>query len=121
MNRLYNLTSLKQRRRQLRQQQIPSESKLWMLLRNRQYRGLKWRRQHSIGWYILDFYCSELRLAIEIDGETHLAPGRDVRDAQRQRWIKQQGITVARFLSNDIINNFVGVIERLDEIVDRRT
>ncbi len=118
MDRLYNLTSLKDRRRQLRRQPIPSEAILWMFLRNRQYRGLKFRRQHSIGWFILDFYCPLLHLAIEVYGESHLAPGRDVRDARRQRWIERQGITVARFLSSDVINNLDGVIQRLDEIVD---
>lgn len=117
MTRLYNLTSLKKRRRQLRQQPIPSEAKFWMLLRNRQYRGLKFRRQYSIGWYILDFYCPALRLAIEIDGESHLARGRDIRDEQRQQWIERLGITVVRFLSSDVINNFDGVIERLDEVI----
>jgi len=71
-----------------------------------------------VGTYILDFYCPVLRLAIEVDGESHLAPGRDVRDQQRQEWIEQQGITVVRFLSSDVINNFSGVIDRLDEVID---
>ena len=117
MTRLYNLTNLKDRRRQLRRQQIPSEVKLWMLLRNRQFRGLKFRRQHSIGGYILDFYCPALRLAIEIDGESHLKPGRDIYVERRQRWIERQGITIVRFLSSDVINNFDGTIERLDEVI----
>ncbi len=119
MTRLYDLTILKDRRRQLRRQPIPSEVRLWLLLRNRQYRGLKFRRQHSIGWYILDFYCPALRLAIEVDGESHAKPGRDVRDERRQRWIEREGITVVRFLSSDVIGNIDGVMERLDEVVDR--
>ncbi len=118
MTQFFNIPQLKQRRRLLRRQPIPSEAKFWMLFRNRQYRGLKFRRQHSIGWYILDFYCSALHLAIEVDGESHLAVGRDVRDDQRQRWIEQQGIAIVRFLSSDVINNFEGVIERLDEVVN---
>ena len=120
MTRLYNLTSLKDRRRQLRRQPIPSEAKFWMFLRNRQYRGLKFRRQHSIGGYILDYFCPALRLAIEIDGDSHLKPGRDIYDERRQRWIERQGVTIVRFLSSDVINNFEGVIERLDEVIKQK-
>ncbi len=118
MSRLYSLTSLKERRRLLRRQATPSENKFWMFLRNREFRGLKFRRQHSVGWYILDFYCPALQLAIEVDGESHLVEGRDVLDKKRQEWIEAQGIRVVRFLSSEVIHNMDGVIKRLGEVID---
>jgi very-short-patch-repair endonuclease len=59
------------RRRDLRQQATTPEQILWYALRNRQVQGLKFRRQHSIGLYVVDFYCADAQLAVEIDGDTH--------------------------------------------------
>ncbi len=119
MPRLHNLKNLKARRRMLRRQPIPSEARLWMLLRNRQFRGLKFRRQHSIGRFIVDFYCPALRLVVEVDGESHYRIGRDWRDTSRDAWIENQGITIIRFSSQDVMHNIDGMIVQLHRAVDR--
>lgn len=103
--RLYIFKILEEYRRALRQQAIPSEAKMWMVLRNRQFLGLKFRRQYSIGLFIVDFYCPKLHLAIEVDGPSHYWPGRPEHDAQRQKWLEEHGITVVRFLSSEVIEN----------------
>lgn len=120
MPRLYNLTRLKARRRQLRRQSIPSEIRLWNVLRNRQFLGLKWRRQHSIGNSIVDFYCPQLSLAIEIDGDSHFVFDQSAHDKRRQYWLEQQGIMVVRWLSLDVMQNLDGVLQQLRALVLQR-
>jgi len=66
-------------------------------LKNKQVGGFKFRRQHSVGKYVLDFYCPSLLLAIELDGEPHAGLTNIARDAERDDWLKQQGITVFRY------------------------
>ena len=79
---------------QLRKQSTPEEIKVWKLLRNRKYKGLKFRRQHVIDGFIVDFYCHELRLAIEIDGKVHLK--QKEYDEFRQYLIEQNNIKFIR-------------------------
>lgn len=67
--------------------------------------------------YIVDFYCPKLHLAIEIDGQSHLEPGKDRRDAYRQWWLEQHGIRVMRFWSIDVMWGLAGVVERLEETI----
>ena len=69
--RLHNREQLKSTRRQLRQQLTPAEAKLWSVLQHSQLAGRKFRRQHSIGKYIVDFYCSSEQFIIELDGAAH--------------------------------------------------
>ncbi|MCL5994855.1 MAG: endonuclease domain-containing protein, partial [Chloroflexi bacterium] len=76
-------TGLLARSRALRQQQTDAEKHLWRLLRDRQFHGAKFRRQHPIGNYILDFYCHEAKLAIELDGSQHAEPDQAAHDAVR--------------------------------------
>ncbi len=96
------------RARELRQPQTPAERRLWAKLRDQQI-GLKFRRQHSIGRFIVDFYCPECRLAIEIDGETHAE--QTEYDAARTAWLAEQGYRVIRFLNEDIDHRLEGVLE----------
>ncbi len=67
----YDFSGLKKRARELRENQTPAEEVLWGLLRNRQVANLKFRRQHQIGPYIVDFLCNDLKLVVELDGEVH--------------------------------------------------
>lgn len=91
-----------------------------MVLRNRQFHNLKFRRQYSVGRFILDFYCPKLRLAIEIDGQSHFRPGRKQHDARRQQWLESHRIQVIRFLSSDVLENLDGLVQALDQAVQSR-
>jgi very-short-patch-repair endonuclease len=90
-------------RRDLRRNATPAEQRLWRMLRNRQLEGRKFRRQHSIGPYVVDFYCVEERLAIELDGAIHDDPARREADTRRQREIEAQGIRVLRFENREVL------------------
>jgi very-short-patch-repair endonuclease len=106
----FNRTKVKtERARELRQNATDVERRLWQKLRGAQMDGASFRRQHPAGNYILDFYCSALRLAIELDGGQHAtAVGRD---RARDEWLSQQGVTVLRFWNSDVTANLSGVLE----------
>ena len=90
-------TLLTQRRaRRLREPLTPQEIGLWLKLKNRQLGGFKFRRQHPVGPYILDFYCAELRLAVEIDGQSHDHPDQITHDERRDAYFRGMGITTMR-------------------------
>ncbi len=91
--------SLKRARR-LRQSLTGPEVGLWVHLRGRQLGGFRFRRQHPIGPYILDFYCAEARLAVEIDGAVHDCPDQVRRDARRGEWLMARGIRTLRIPSS---------------------
>ncbi len=95
----------------LRRNQTDAEKKLWHHLRNRQLAGAKFRRQQPFGPYILDFYCAEARLAIELDGGQHSAPDGIKNDIQRDEYLKKEGVSVLRFWNNQISDEFEGVLE----------
>jgi len=89
-----------QHARQLRQRMTDAEQLLWQHLRNRRLAGHKFRRQHPIGPYIVDFVHLQARLIIEADGGQHLA---SQRDPQRDAWLQAQGYRVLRFWNHDIL------------------
>jgi very-short-patch-repair endonuclease len=107
--RIYTRTELKQRRRQLRKRQTPAEDFLWQHLRGNKLGGFKFRRQHSIGSYIVDFYCAPVKLAIEIDGSIHRR--KDVRenDVQKTAYLDSLRIRVIRFSNHEVLDNVEGV------------
>jgi very-short-patch-repair endonuclease len=84
------------RARRLRRNRSPPEARLWNRLRERKLGTPVFRRQHPIGPYVLDFYCAEARLAVEIDGMSHDLGDRPQRDASRDAWLKARGLTVMR-------------------------
>ena len=102
MTVLFNKTSEKQKRQLLRNQSPPAEQRLWFRLRNRQLLGYRFRRQYGIGRYVLDFYCPQIGLAIEIDGDSHFQPGAPEYDRQRQDYIESLGIHFLRFTNTDV-------------------
>ena len=91
-----------ERARALRRRLSPPEARLWIRLRRRQLRGLKFRRQHPIGPYIVDFYCSEARLAVEVDGQGHGRPDRIAHDRRRTGWLREQNIRVVRLAAESV-------------------
>lgn len=93
----------------------PAETILWSKLRGKNLNGLKFRRQYSIGGYIVDFFCPELKLAIELDGESHFVDGAKERDDKRQTLIESAGITVMRFTNCDVYGRMEGVVEKILE------
>src|SRR3989338_5376772 len=84
-------------RRNLRKKETPAEHIFWQKIRNRQLSDLKFRRQHSIGNYVVDFYCQDHRLVIEIDGDIHYLEDRPRRDKERTKHIESHGYIVLRF------------------------
>ena len=101
--------------RELRKGATHAEHLLWDLLRDRQLLNFKFRRQHPLGHYILDFYCHEAKLAIELDGGQHAEDSQLKYDEKRSAWLKQQGISVLRFWNNDALTNVEGVLQRIAE------
>jgi len=96
------------RARQLRHSMSLPEVMLWRVLRGRPD-GLKFRRQHASGPYIVDFFCNDARLAIEIDGETHSCGNRPARDAVRDAYFERAGIATLRIAAREVLND-VGAV-----------
>ncbi len=93
---------------------------LWTQLKSRGCLGYKFRRQHSVGRYILDFYCHELYLAIEVDGSQHFELEALKYDQERTKYLNSLNIKVVRFTNDDILTNLNGVIDALEEIIKKR-
>jgi len=91
----------------------PAEVILWSKLRGKNVKGYKFRRQYSVGTYIVDFYCAELKLAIEIDGESHFIEGSEDRDRRRQEFIESTCIRFLRFTNTDVYERLDGVLEAI--------
>lgn len=111
----YNNSDRRTLRQKLRNDSPKAEQKLWEFLRGSQLNGLKFRRQYGIGPYVVDFYCPELRLAIEIDGDSHYEKGADIYDQKRQQFIERRNIRFLRFTNDDIYENLEGVIEKISD------
>jgi very-short-patch-repair endonuclease len=115
MTRLFNRTTEKEKRRALRKDMPEPEKRIWARLRAKQIYGHKFRRQYSIGNFIVDFYCPEKKLAIEIDGDSHFTQKMRPYDAVRQKYIESKGIHVVRFTNQDITENVEGVLVHIAE------
>ena len=101
-------------KRKMLRKNIPTpESILWQTVRNRKINNLKFKRQFSIGRYVVDFYCPTLQLAIEIDGDYHNAKSIKEYDAERQLFIESLGISCFRFTNKDISENLESVINKI--------
>ncbi len=99
------------RARALRRRLTAAEHTLWSILRNRGLGGLKFRRQHPLGLYIVDFYCAEKRLVVELDGDSHA--GRATRDAEREAWLEAHGYRVMRFTNREVMQSLPEVLEAI--------
>ncbi|OGP88746.1 MAG: DNA-cytosine methyltransferase [Deltaproteobacteria bacterium RBG_16_47_11] len=113
MKYLRNDPILKQRRRELRRNQTEAEKILWAYLRNKQFYGMKFFRQYSIGPYILDFYCATLKLAVALDGGQHNPFEGKEYEAARSEYLKGQGIDVTRFWNHEVWVDTESVLSEL--------
>ncbi|WP_426618387.1 endonuclease domain-containing protein [Pseudomonas rustica] len=106
--------------RQLRAQQTDCEHLLWQRLRSRQIANLKFRRQFPCPPYVLDFYCAELKLAIELDGGQHFETSGLIHDQRRTLYLYQQGIEVVRFSNLEVLQQMDAVLEQIIRIAAAR-
>jgi very-short-patch-repair endonuclease len=95
--------------RRLRKEMTPPEVRLWGVLRRRAMSDLRFRRQHPIGPFILDFYCDSAKLAIEVDGDFHGIGDQPARDARREGWLAEHGVETLRIPAVEIRDNLDGV------------
>ena len=102
----------------MRHPQTPAETKLWRYLRNRNL-GFKFRRQHPIVRFIIDYYCAELKLCIEIDGDTHVDEDQQEYDAARTEYLEMLGRKVIRFTNEDVRYNIQAVVQAIRETCDK--
>ncbi|OGX87061.1 endonuclease domain-containing protein [Hymenobacter glacialis] len=114
MDNYHNLPQKKEIRRTLRNTLTPAEATLWKALKGGQLTGRKFRRQHSAGAYILDFYCPEERLAIELDGAGHYTVSGNQHDAARTAYLNTLGIRVIRFENKLIWSALESVLQTIE-------
>lgn len=120
MGTFYNHKLQTDRRRLLRNNATRTEQILWMHLKGSQLQE-KFRRQFGIGHYILDFYCRRLRLAIEVDGDTHFTADAETYDREREILISSNDIKTLRFTNLDVTNNITTVIDTILEEINKRS
>jgi very-short-patch-repair endonuclease len=109
LKRVTNKT--RSRAMELRRDATKPEKLLWTMLSRRQLGGLKFRRQHPIEPYIVDFYCASANLVIELDGESH--EGREEYDASRELHLRELGLSIIRVTNDDVLNNLEGVAQAI--------
>ena len=115
--RIFNRKYLMQKRKHLRNNFTGAEILLWTYLKQSQLKGIKFRRQQSIGNYIVDFYCPEKKLAIELDGDFHFDEEVQIYDQERTNFINKLGIKVLRFENQEVLYNLENVLKSIaDEI-----
>ncbi|HSX25195.1 MAG TPA: endonuclease domain-containing protein [Candidatus Andersenbacteria bacterium] len=110
---IFNGPKTKQTRRNLRKKFTEPEDRLWYYLRARRLNGLKFRRQYAIGRYIVDFYCPELRLIIEVDGDSHFTDEAKAYDEEREQYLKAHNLQIIRFTNDEVLQNIKSVIDRI--------
>lgn len=108
------------RAKTLRINRTEAETHLWHFLRARRLGGYKFRRQHPIGNYILDFYCSEKKLAIELDGGQHAHEDRSIYDQNRTDILTGMGVKVIRYWDHELFLNIEGIIEDILRELEKR-
>ena len=116
MAKVFNRPSEKAKRQRLRSEMPRAENLLWSKLRGKQLAGLRFRRQHGIGPYVVDFYCPEVRLAVEVDGDSHFGDGAEKRDQRRQAYVESFGILFMRCTNGDVYKNIEGVLEEIERV-----
>ena len=101
------------RARELRRTMTLPEVLLWQQIRGRRLDGIRFRRQHPIGPYILDFYCEDASLAIEIDGESHAHPDAVAHDRRRTEWLNSHGVEVMRIEAQDVLADLAALVDHI--------
>lgn len=113
MRKIHNLKPLEKFRKKLRKNLTPAEAVLWNTLKGKQLEGRKFRRQHSIGNYIVDFYCPSEKLIIELDGAGHFTYEGSQKDEIRDNYLSSLGLNVIRFENRDLKNNLEAVLKAI--------
>lgn len=103
--------TVRTRAKELRVMQTPAERMLWRVLRDRSVNGLKFRRQHPLDGFVLDFFCPEAKLCVELDGGVHDA--RQERDADRTGQLEARGLRVIRFRNEEVEHDMPSVLRRI--------
>ena len=111
--KLYNIPYLKGTRNNLRKNMTVPELVLWEVLKEKKLCGRKFRRQHSIGFYIADFYCPSEKLVIELDGQHHYSAEGMVNDFDRDKHLALMDIKVLRFENKEVLNNLTNVLKTI--------
>ena len=111
--KLYNLPYLKETRKYLRENMTEAELVLWNVLKGKKLEGRKFRRQHSIGNYIADFYCSSEKLIIELDGKHHYTKEGLEKDKERDEHLALMNKKVLRFENKEVLNNLTEVLKKI--------
>lgn len=117
MTQNFNKTSEKEKRRQLRKNQTFCEKIVWLYLRDRKTLGYKFRRQYSVDQFVIDFYCPELKLAVEIDGNVHDQPDQKEYDIKRQEYLESFGIVFIRITNEELLGNPNMAFDRIEEVI----
>jgi len=118
MKKIFNNLDQKRIRRSLRSELPRAEQILWNQLRGYQL-GFKFRRQVSIGPYIVDFYCPKKKIVIEVDGDSHYESGKKEYDKARSEYIISKGVFVVRFTNLEVYDDLEGVLSRLKELLNK--
>lgn len=111
---VHNKKSLQDIRRNLRQEMTEAEKMLWKFLRAGKLSGIKFKRQHSIGNYIVDFYCARKKLIIEVDGEIHNDATQKEKDILRDENLKEMNFVVLRFTNSEVLNEIESVLNTIE-------
>lgn len=106
--------------RTLRKNMTDAEQLLWLCLRRKQLGGFRFRRQHPFEQYVLDFFCCEARLTVELDGGQHNEPDMRLRDEERTAFLKHHGIEVVRFWNNEVFSNLDGVLQPIYDLLRQK-
>ena len=120
MTKVFNKSSEKIKRKMLRSNMPSAEIILWSKLKGKGL-GCKFRRQYSVESFVVDFCCPELRLAIEVDGDSHYSETAKSHDEDRQRIIESYGFTFLRFTNIEIANNIDGVLANIAQCIEGST
>jgi very-short-patch-repair endonuclease len=116
--KLKNLPHLEKYRKKLRKNQTPAESLLWKFIKGNQIKDTRFRRQFSIGNYILDFYCRKLKLGIELDGNSHFTETGLEKDKERDKYLNELGITIMRFENDLVMKRTETVLSLIEEKIE---
>jgi very-short-patch-repair endonuclease len=108
------------RARQLRRDSTEPERRLWRELSGRRLGGYRFRRQHPLGSYVVDFVCLERRFVVEVDGVQHAKPEQVAHDQRRTGWLESEGFVVLRVRNGEILDNLGGVAETIFQELARR-
>ncbi len=101
------------RAKELRKEQTPAERMLWRVLRQRAVNGLKFRRQHPLDGLVLDFFCPEVALCVELDGGIHDTDEQRERDAVHTEHLAARGLRVIRFRNEEVLTDMPSVLRRI--------